>query len=131
MAALAVHIRQPGAVRAAMMSLEAPAERLEDIGFDAITVLGNDEQPSSVIDAPAVRRHIVRVPRAHLAISAVTEAELQYGVAHRPDATRWRKVVDEFLLRVTTLPWTRKRLSNMAASARSWSGRATHWETST
>ena len=56
-------------------------------------------------NVPAVRRHVVRVPMAQLAISAVTEAELRYGVARLADATRLREFVDEFLLRVTTLPW--------------------------
>ena len=53
----------------------------------------------------AVRRHIERVPMAQLAISAVTEGELLYGLARRPEATRLREVVNEFLLRVTTHPW--------------------------
>ncbi len=54
---------------------------------------------------PAVRRRLIRVPMAQLSVSAVTEGELRYGVARRPDATRLRTVVDEFLLRVTVLPW--------------------------
>ena len=54
---------------------------------------------------PAVSRRLVRVPMARLAISAVTEGELRYGVARRPDAARLRIVVDEFLVRMTILPW--------------------------
>jgi tRNA(fMet)-specific endonuclease VapC len=54
---------------------------------------------------PAVRRRIVRVPMARLAISTVTEGELRYGLARRPDATRLQTIVDEFLVRVTILPW--------------------------
>jgi tRNA(fMet)-specific endonuclease VapC len=54
---------------------------------------------------PAVRRRIVQVPMAQLAISAVTEGELRYGAARRPDAARLRSIVDEFLLRMTILPW--------------------------
>ena len=42
---------------------------------------------------------------AQVAVSAVTEGELRYGVARLPDATRLQKVVNEFLLRVTILPW--------------------------
>ena len=56
-------------------------------------------------NVPAVRRRIVQVPMAQLAISAVTEGELRYGAARRPDAARLRTVVDEFLLRMTILPW--------------------------
>jgi tRNA(fMet)-specific endonuclease VapC len=54
---------------------------------------------------PAVRRRIVQVPMAQLAISAVTEGELRYGAARRPDAARLRTIVDEFLCRMTILPW--------------------------
>lgn len=54
---------------------------------------------------PAVRRRLVRVPMAQVAISAVTEGELRYGVARRPGATQLQKIVEEFLLRVAILPW--------------------------
>jgi tRNA(fMet)-specific endonuclease VapC len=54
---------------------------------------------------PAVRRRVVQVPMAQLAISAVTEGELRYGAARRPDAARLHTVVDEFLVRMTILPW--------------------------
>jgi tRNA(fMet)-specific endonuclease VapC len=54
---------------------------------------------------PAVQRHIGRVPMAQLAISAVTEGELLYGVARRPEATRLHAIVKEFLLRVSIAPW--------------------------
>src|ERR1035438_9011196 len=55
--------------------------------------------------SPAVRRHIERVQMAQLAISAVTEGELLYGVARRPEATRLHAIVNEFLLRVSVQPW--------------------------
>ena len=42
---------------------------------------------------------------AQLAISAVTEGELLYGVARRPEATRLHAIVNEFLLRVSIQPW--------------------------
>jgi len=54
---------------------------------------------------PAVRRRLVKVPMAQVAISTVTEGELRYGVARRPDAARLQRIVDEFLLRLTILPW--------------------------
>ncbi len=54
---------------------------------------------------PAVRRRLVKVPMSQIAISTITEAELQYGVARRPDATRLRTIVSEFLIRLTILPW--------------------------
>ena len=42
---------------------------------------------------------------AHLAISAVTEGELRYGLARFPQATRLQLLIKEFLLRVAVLPW--------------------------
>jgi len=54
---------------------------------------------------PAVRRRLVRHPMSEIALSSVTEGELCYGVSRRPDATRLRAVVGEFLLRVAILPW--------------------------
>lgn len=54
---------------------------------------------------PAVRRRLIAVPMEHLAISAVTEGELRFGVARRPDATHLQKIVEEFLVHVTILPW--------------------------
>jgi tRNA(fMet)-specific endonuclease VapC len=56
------------------------------------------------LDTP-VRHRLVKVPMEQITISAVTEGELRYGVARRPDATHLQSIVDEFLLRVTVLPW--------------------------
>jgi len=53
----------------------------------------------------AVRRRLARIPMAQLAISSVTEGELRYGVARRPEATQLVRVVEEFLLHVAILPW--------------------------
>jgi tRNA(fMet)-specific endonuclease VapC len=59
-------------------------------------------------NVPAVRRHLARVPMAQLFISSVTEAELLYGVARRPQAANLQQLVNEFLLRMTVLPWDSK-----------------------
>ncbi len=56
---------------------------------------------------PAVARRVVAAPMASLCISAITEGELLYGLARRPDATRLHAVVQQFLLRVDVLPWDR------------------------
>jgi tRNA(fMet)-specific endonuclease VapC len=53
----------------------------------------------------AVLRRLAGVSMAQLAISAVTEGELRFGLARRPEATRLRQVVEEFLLHVAILPW--------------------------
>jgi tRNA(fMet)-specific endonuclease VapC len=42
---------------------------------------------------------------AEVGISAVTEAELRFGVARKPGAIRLKTAVEEFLLRVEVLPW--------------------------
>jgi tRNA(fMet)-specific endonuclease VapC len=52
---------------------------------------------------PRVRQRLLRVPMAEVGISAVTEAELVLGVARRPEVSL-KRVVEEFLLRVESLP---------------------------
>lgn len=54
---------------------------------------------------PGVVRHVVATPMAALCISAITEGELLFGLAKRPDAKRLRLAVQEFLRRVDVLPW--------------------------
>jgi len=67
-----------------------------------------DTNTSSYIikgNVPAVRQRLARVPMAQVFISSVTEGELRYGVARRPQAATLQQIVDEFLLRVTILAW--------------------------
>ncbi|NHQ86778.1 type II toxin-antitoxin system VapC family toxin [Iodobacter sp. HSC-16F04] len=54
---------------------------------------------------PQVAQRIQAVPMASLCISAITEGELLFGLAKRPDAKRLHLAVREFLLRVEVLPW--------------------------
>lgn len=54
---------------------------------------------------PQVRQRLLKVPMAAVAISVVTEAELRFGVIRKPEATRLKIAVEEFLLRVNVLPW--------------------------
>ena len=56
-------------------------------------------------DHPVVSQRIVKVPMASLGISVITEAELFYGLAKRPEDKRLHLVVEEFLKRVDVLPW--------------------------
>lgn len=56
---------------------------------------------------PAVCSRVVVVPITSLCISVITEAELQFGLAKRPDAKRLHFAVQEFLRRVDVLPWDR------------------------
>ena len=63
---------------------------------------------------PSVDRRLAKVPIADVFISSVTEAELRYGLACQPDASRLRALLEDFLLTVTILPWdseTAKQLS--------------------
>lgn len=54
---------------------------------------------------PGVARRVVTTPMATLCISAITEGELLFGLAKRPDAKRLHLAVQEFLRRVDVLPW--------------------------
>ena len=54
---------------------------------------------------PGVRARLLQVPMAEVVISSVTEAELRFGAARLPESPRLRLAVDEFLLRVESLPW--------------------------
>src|ERR1017187_1563344 len=54
---------------------------------------------------PAVRQRLVMIPMYEVAISAVTEGELRYGVAWQPARTRLDTIVEEFLIRVAVFPW--------------------------
>jgi tRNA(fMet)-specific endonuclease VapC len=73
----------------------------------AIRYLLDTNTASYVIkgNLPRVRERLVRLPMAEIGISAVTEAELRFGVARRPEAGKLRHAVEEFLLRVEILPW--------------------------
>jgi tRNA(fMet)-specific endonuclease VapC len=50
-------------------------------------------------------RKIVSVPMASLKISAITEGELRFGLAKRPEAKRLHLAAKEFLRRVDALDW--------------------------
>ena len=56
---------------------------------------------------PALARRVVAAPMASLCISVITEGELLYGLAKRPEAKRLHLAVREFLRRVDVLPWDR------------------------
>ncbi len=54
---------------------------------------------------PGVVRRVVAAPMASLGISAITQGELLFGLAKRPEAKRLHLAVREFLRRVDVLPW--------------------------
>lgn len=57
-------------------------------------------------DLPTVRQKVLMIPLENLVISAVTEAELRYGVAKRGYPKALTQAVQLFLERVETLPWS-------------------------
>lgn len=63
------------------------------------------EEASYIIKGnAAVRRRLAAVPMDDIAISAVTEGELRYGVARLPDNARLKTIVEAFLIRVNVQP---------------------------
>lgn len=52
-----------------------------------------------------VRAHGIRLPTSTLYISAITEGELLFGLAKKPDAVNLHRVVYELIDRVEVLPW--------------------------
>ena len=54
-----------------------------------------------------VIRRLTEVPINDIAISAVTEGELLFGLAKRGNPKALAEVIGEFLIRVDVLPWDR------------------------
>ncbi len=54
---------------------------------------------------PHVRDRLRRVPLAEVGISSITEAELRFGVARIPQASRLGIAVEEFIIHLEVLPW--------------------------
>jgi tRNA(fMet)-specific endonuclease VapC len=59
-------------------------------------------------EMPSVTKRVIDEPMSSLCISAITEAELLFGVAKRPEAKRLQRAAAEFLKRVEVLPWDSK-----------------------
>ena len=53
----------------------------------------------------SVRERLQKAPVSNVAISAITEAELRFGVAKYPEATRLKVIVEEFLSFVDIRSW--------------------------
>jgi tRNA(fMet)-specific endonuclease VapC len=57
-------------------------------------------------NSPAARAHLVSLRAGEaLCISAITEAELRYGLAKRPQAHALRGAIENLLLKLRILPW--------------------------
>ena len=83
-----------------------PVRYLLDTNMASYVIKGN---------LPRVRERLVKVPMAEVGISVVTEAELRFGVARKPQASRLETAVEEFLLRVAILPWDSPAAKSYAA----------------
>jgi tRNA(fMet)-specific endonuclease VapC len=55
---------------------------------------------------PNVQKRLSQAPMNAVAVSAITEAELRYGVVKRGRPQKLLALVEEFLIRVDVLPWT-------------------------
>lgn len=54
---------------------------------------------------PIVCRKIASLPMDQLCLSVISEGELRYGLAKKPQAKNLRKVVQELLKRIDVLAW--------------------------
>lgn len=55
--------------------------------------------------SPNVDEHMRNTPMSSICVSVITEAEMLYGLAKKPEAKGLHKAVVGFLLRVQVLPW--------------------------
>lgn len=59
--------------------------------------------------SPASRVKLANLKHGEIAcISAITEAEIQYGLAKNPKATALRSTVEGFVAKIQVLPWGRE-----------------------
>jgi tRNA(fMet)-specific endonuclease VapC len=56
--------------------------------------------------SPPLQAKLRSIPLSHQTISVVTEAELRFRVARRPQAKKLAALVENFIAHVTVLPWT-------------------------
>lgn len=69
-------------------------------------MLDTNTASASMRGNAGIDERLLRLDPGQWCISAVTRAELRYGVALKPEATRLAGVVDAFLQATATLPWT-------------------------
>ncbi len=54
---------------------------------------------------PALDQRLQEASPGQIALSAITRAELRFGLALRPEAARLKRLVETFLQFIVTLPW--------------------------
>ncbi|HEV2619458.1 MAG TPA: type II toxin-antitoxin system VapC family toxin [Acidobacteriaceae bacterium] len=58
--------------------------------------------------SPEARRRLFALQSGEIAsISAITEAEIRYGIAKKPEASALKSLIDAFLASIQVLPWGR------------------------
>jgi tRNA(fMet)-specific endonuclease VapC len=73
-----------------------PASYLLDTNTASYIIKGTPAQ---------VRQRMLAIPMVEVALSTITEAELRFGAARRPQLSRINIGVDEFLKAIEILPW--------------------------
>ncbi|QTD47123.1 type II toxin-antitoxin system VapC family toxin [Ottowia testudinis] len=68
-------------------------------------MLGTNVVSHLVRAHPSVSRRVASMPAGHLCISAVTEAELRYGLEKHRGAHRLQSLIYEFLASIPIMPW--------------------------
>jgi tRNA(fMet)-specific endonuclease VapC len=63
---------------------------------------------------PHTRERLLKIPMSEVAISVITEAELRFGLAKKPEASQLGVIVEEFLLRVEILAWNSEAAKSYA-----------------
>lgn len=71
----------------------------------SLYMLDTDTVSHALRGAPSVDARLSQLDPSAWCISAITRAELRYGLALRPDATRLATLVEAFLECARCLPW--------------------------
>jgi tRNA(fMet)-specific endonuclease VapC len=66
-----------------------------------VSYIARDRSPAASARLLALRHDEVAV------VSAITEAEIRYGLARKPEATALKALMDGFLASIQVLPWGR------------------------
>ena len=80
--------------------IEAKDQYAIDIAFSSRNLFDG-----GTLENPTVAQRLVAAPLAALCMSTITEGELLFGLARRPEARRLHLAVRELLRRVDVLPW--------------------------
>ena|SRR5689334_954643 len=78
---------------------------------------------------PRIRERLLKMPMAQLAISAVTEAELLFGAARRPEAVRLKVAVENFSCEWKHFLGIQRRPGIMPTCAPRWNAMGSRWGT--